>query len=110
MVTIGVADPGSFSRIILFLNRYRKTFEQVGREIEYFFTNKIVSKPVWDPGSGKNLSRIQDPDPGGQKNTGSNPGGSKGTGSRIRKTDHIQQVVNPYLDYRGTKQNFSYLT
>ncbi len=44
------------------------------------FTQKIVTKlskiRIWDPGSGKNQFRIQDPGSRGQK----------GTGSRIRNT------------------------
>ncbi len=63
------------------------------------FTQKIVTKLskiwVWDPGSGKNLFRIQDPGSRGQKSTGSR--------IRIRNTAK-------YLNSSSSSSSFIYTT
>jgi hypothetical protein len=48
-------------KIILLFNKYRKKSEPFDKEFKFFFTQKITELSeicVWDPGYGKNLSRI----------------------------------------------------
>jgi hypothetical protein len=87
------------------LNKYRKPFEPIDKEIKYFLPTKLFQSlqkrgfGIRDQRSGiwkKSLSRIKDPDPGVKNAPDPNTG-------------HIQQEVNPYLDDH-TRQNFSYIT